>query len=104
LKRVRDYAQIQGDGTVTLEVAKYGLDQLGVDQMGLDPMDRKILSLIIDKHNGGPVGIETVAASLSEERETLEEVYEPFLLQEGLLTKTPRGRMVTEAAKAHLLG
>ena len=104
LKRVRDYAQIQGNGTITLEVSKYGLDQLGVDQMGLDPMDRKILSLIIDKHNGGPVGIETVAASLSEERETLEEVYEPFLLQEGLLTKTPRGRMVTESAKAHLLG
>jgi Holliday junction DNA helicase RuvB len=102
MKRIRDYAQVKGDGTITAEIAQYGLDQLGVDQLGLDPMDRRILSLIHDKHNGGPVGIETLSAALSEERDTLEEVYEPFLLQEGLLQKTQRGRVITELAKAHL--
>jgi len=102
LKRIRDYAQVKGRGVIDHEIAKFGLNQLGVDQLGLDPMDRRILNLILDKHAGGPVGIETLAASLSEERDTLEEVYEPFLIQEGLLTKTQRGRMVTESAKAHL--
>lgn len=102
LKRIRDYAQVKGRGVIDHEIAKFGLNQLGVDQLGLDPMDRRILNLILDKHAGGPVGIETLAASLSEERDTLEEVYEPFLIQEGLLTKTQRGRMVTESAKIHL--
>jgi Holliday junction DNA helicase RuvB len=104
LKRIRDYAEVKGNGVISAEIACYGLDQLGVDQLGLDQMDRRILSLIYDKHNGGPVGIETLAAALSEERDTLEEVYEPFLLQEGLLQKTPRGRMITEIAKMHLSG
>ena len=99
LKRVRDYAQVKGKGKVTLEIAQYALDQLGVDQFGLDLMDRKILQLISEKYNGGPVGIETLAAALSEERDTLEEVYEPFLIQEGLLQKTQRGRVLTEYAK-----
>lgn len=102
MKRIRDYAQVKGHGVISKDIAIYGLDQLGVDQLGLDLMDRKILSLIHDKHGGGPVGIETLSAALSEERETLEEVYEPFLLQEGLIQKTPRGRVITELAKAHL--
>lgn len=103
LKRVRDYAQVKGTGVISADLAKYALDQLGVDQLGLDPMDRRILQLINDKFNGGPVGIETISAALSEERDTIEEVYEPYLLQEGLLQKTQRGRMITESAKAHLL-
>lgn len=102
LKRVRDYAQVRGDGTITQELANYALDQLEVDHLGLDEMDRKILTLILDKFGGGPVGIETLSAALSEEKDTLEEVYEPFLIQEGLLNKTPRGRVVTESAKAHI--
>ncbi len=102
LKRVRDYAQVKGDGRITLQLASYALDQLEVDSLGLDDMDRKILILIIEKFAGGPVGIDTLAAALSEEKETLEEVYEPFLIQEGLLHKTPRGRVVTELARAHL--
>jgi Holliday junction DNA helicase RuvB len=102
LKRVRDYAQVRGDGKIGIELAQYALNQLEVDGMGLDEMDRKILSLINDKFAGGPVGIETIAAALSEERDTIEEVYEPFLLQEGLLQKTPRGRIITEIARAHL--
>jgi Holliday junction DNA helicase RuvB len=99
---VRDYAQVKGDGKVTQELAIFALNQLGVDQLGLDLMDRRILSLIHEKFQGGPVGIETLSASLSEESETLEEVYEPFLLQEGLLMKTQRGRVITETAKRHL--
>lgn len=102
LKRVRDYAQVKGDGTVTEELAHYALDQLEVDHLGLDDMDRKLLTLIYEKFAGGPVGIDTLSAALSEERDTLEEVYEPFLIQEGLLNKTPRGRTITELAKAHL--
>lgn len=102
LKRVRDYAQVKGDGTITGELARYALDQLEVDHLGLDDMDRKILTLIHDKFAGGPVGIETLSAALSEEKDTLEEVYEPFLIQEGLIQKTPRGRVVTQLAKAHL--
>jgi holliday junction DNA helicase RuvB len=103
LKRVRDYAQVKGKGSITADIAIYALNQLGVDQLGLDLMDRRILQLIEEKFNGGPVGIETISAALSEERGTLEEVYEPFLIQEGLLQKTQRGRMVTELAKQHLL-
>lgn len=102
LKRVRDYAQVKGDGTISGEMAQYALDQLGVDRMGLDPMDRRILQLIGDKFSGGPVGIETMAAALSEESGTLEEVYEPYLIQEGLLQKTQRGRILTESGKKHL--
>jgi holliday junction DNA helicase RuvB len=104
LKRVRDYAQVKGNGTITEELAHYALDQLEVDHLGLDDMDRKILTLIHEKFAGGPVGIETLSAALSEEKDTLEEVYEPFLIQEGLIQKTPRGRVITELAKAHLQG
>ena len=102
LRRVRDYAQVHGTGEITDELASFALDQLEVDRLGLDQMDRKILSLIHDKFGGGPVGIETVAAALSEESDTLEEVYEPFLIQEGLLQKTPRGRIITSLSIAHL--
>ena len=102
LKRVRDYAQVRGNGTIDSELADYALDQLEVDHLGLDDMDRRILTLIDEKFSGGPVGIETLSAALSEEKDTLEEVYEPFLIQEGLLQKTPRGRIVTELARKHL--
>lgn len=102
LKRVRDYAQVKGNGTIDQEIAIYALNQLGVDQFGLDLMDRRILKLIQDKYAGGPVGIETMAAALSEEAETLEEVYEPFLIQEGFLQKTQRGRILTDFAKRQL--
>lgn len=102
LRRVRDYAQVQGDGRISLEIAKYALKQLHVDQMGLDDMDRRILTLIVEKFGGGPVGIDTLSAALSEDRETLEEVYEPFMIKEGLIQKTPRGRMVSKAAYEHL--
>lgn len=102
LKRVRDYAEVKGTGLIDFKLASYALDQLGVDQMGLDEMDRKILSLIGDKFSGGPVGIDTLCAALSEEADTIEEVYEPYLLQEGLIQKTPRGRMITETARMHL--
>lgn len=102
LKRVRDYAQVKGNGVIDKPIAEYALNELEVDQLGLDEMDRKILSLINDKFGGGPVGIETLSAALSEEVGTLEEVYEPFLIQEGLLQKTPRGRQVTEFAKKHI--
>ena len=104
LKRVRDYAQVKGNGIVSKDIASYALDQLGVDQFGLDLMDRKILQLIQEKYGGGPVGIDTIAAALSEERDTLEEVYEPFLIQEGFIQKTPRGRIITEYAKQNLMG
>lgn len=102
LKRVRDYAEVKGDGAITQDLANYALDQLEVDHLGLDDMDRQILTLILEKFSGGPVGIETLSAALSEEKDTLEEVYEPFLIQEGLLQKTPRGRVVTELAKTHI--
>ncbi|MGE0634290.1 MAG: Holliday junction branch migration DNA helicase RuvB [Pseudobdellovibrionaceae bacterium] len=102
LKRVRDYAEVKGTGAITHELASYALNKLGVDQLGLDEMDRKILILIGEKFAGGPVGIETLSAALSEESDTLEEVYEPFLLQEGLIQKTPRGRVITEHARIHL--
>jgi Holliday junction DNA helicase RuvB len=99
LKRVRDFAQVQGNGMVTQELANSALNKLGVDRFGLDLMDRRILQLIHEKYAGGPVGVDTIAAALSEERETIEEVYEPFLLQEGFLQKTQRGRVITEFAK-----
>ena len=99
LKRVRDYAEVKGDGTVTIEIATYALDQLGVDKNGLDEMDRRILKIIAEKYDGGPVGIETLSSALGEEAETLEEVYEPFLIQEGFIQKTSRGRMLTNYSK-----
>jgi len=99
LKRVRDYADVKGDGKVTSDIAVYALDQLGVDKNGLDEMDRRILKIIAEKYEGGPVGIETLSSALGEESETLEEVYEPFLIQEGFLQKTPRGRVLTNYSK-----
>lgn len=99
LKRVRDYAEVKGNGTVDKEIALFALDQLGVDKNGLDEMDRRILRLIAEKYDGGPVGIDTLASALGEESETLEEVYEPFLIQEGYIQKTPRGRALTNYSK-----
>ena len=101
LRRVRDFAQVEGDGTITVEVARSALDRLDVDQCGLDAMDRKYLLCILDKFGGGPVGVETLCASLSEERDTIEEVYEPYLLQEGFIQRTPRGRVVTQRMLEH---
>jgi holliday junction DNA helicase RuvB len=102
LRRVRDFAQIKGSGKINIEIAQYGLKALNVDQHGLDEMDNKILSVIIDKFKGGPVGISTISTAVGEESGTIEEVYEPFLIQEGYLTRTPRGREATEAAYKHL--
>ena len=102
LRRVRDFAQIKGNGDVDIEIAKYGLKALNVDAHGLDEMDNKILTTIIDKFKGGPVGITTLATAVSESAETIEEVYEPFLIQEGFIMRTPRGREVTERAFKHL--
>jgi len=102
LRRVRDFAQIKGNGSIDIEIAKFALKALNVDKHGLDEMDNKILSTIIDKFKGGPVGITTLATAVSESSETLEEVYEPFLIQQGFIMRTPRGREVTEAAYKHL--
>jgi Holliday junction DNA helicase RuvB len=102
LKRVRDYAQLRTKGVITFDLAKYALDQLGVDERGLDSMDQKILELMEGRFQGGPVGIDTLAAALSEEAETIEEVYEPYLLQEGFIQKTPRGRTLTQMGKKHV--
>lgn len=103
LKRVRDYAEVKSNGVIDKKIAEYALNALGVDQFGLDDMDRRILKLIAEKYSGGPVGVETMAAALSEEKETLEEMYEPFLIQEGFIQKTPRGRMITEFARRNVL-
>ena len=102
LKRVRDFAQVMYDGVITEEVANYALDLLEVDKLGLDQGDRNILTVMIEKFGGGPVGLDTLAAALSEDAGTLEEVYEPYLLQNGLIQRTPRGRIVTELAYQHL--
>jgi Holliday junction DNA helicase RuvB len=102
LRRVRDFAQIKGDGNITIAIAKYALEALHVDAHGLDEMDNKILSTIIDKFKGGPVGINTLATAISENAETIEEVYEPFLIQQGFIMRTPRGREVTDLAYKHL--
>jgi len=102
LRRVRDFAQIKGDGTITLDITNLGLEALNVDQNGLDELDNKILSIVIDKFQGGPVGLNTIATAIGESAGTLEEVYEPFLIQEGFLMRTPRGRKVTEKAYKHL--
>ncbi len=102
LRRIRDFAQIKGDGKINLEIAHFGLDALNVDTYGLDEMDNKILSTIIAKFSGGPVGLTTIATAVGEQAGTIEEVYEPFLIQEGFLHRTPRGRMATEQAYKHL--
>ncbi|MDP3771144.1 MAG: Holliday junction branch migration DNA helicase RuvB [bacterium] len=102
LKRVRDYVQVKGDGTIRADISREALDQLGVDRFGLDVVDRRILSSIIEKFNGGPVGLNTIAAATSEDAGTIEEVYEPFLIQLGFLDRTPRGRVVTPRAYEHL--
>lgn len=102
LRRVRDFAQIKGNGSIDIAIAKFSLEALNVDAYGLDEMDNKILSTIIDKFKGGPVGISTIATAVSESTETVEEVYEPFLIQQGFIMRTPRGREVTELAYKHL--
>ncbi|QXP80167.1 MULTISPECIES: Holliday junction branch migration DNA helicase RuvB [Winogradskyella] len=102
LRRVRDFAQIKGNGKIDIAIAKFALKALNVDAYGLDEMDNKILLTIIDKFKGGPVGISTIATAVSESTETIEEVYEPFLIQQGFIMRTPRGREVTEQAYKHL--
>jgi Holliday junction DNA helicase RuvB len=102
LRRVRDFAQVTGDGTITREIADHALLRMEVDREGLDVMDRKILRVLLEKFGGGPVGVETISASVSEERDTIEDVYEPFLIQRGFLKRTPRGRVATPAAWKHL--
>jgi Holliday junction DNA helicase RuvB len=102
LRRTRDFAQIKGDGNIDTEIAKYALNALNVDEHGLDEMDNKILLTIIDKFKGGPVGVKTIATAVGEDEGTIEEVYEPFLIQEGYIMRTARGRECTEAAYKHL--
>ncbi len=102
LRRVRDFAQVKGNGNIDLDIAEYALEALNIDKHGLDEVDNKILNTIIDKFQGGPVGLTTIATALSEDPGTLEEVYEPFLIKEGFLKRTPRGREVTELAYRHL--
>ncbi len=102
LKRVRDYAQVRADGVITRPVAKAALDALEIDELGLDQTDRNLLLAIIQKFGGGPVGLETLAASTSEDPETIEDVYEPYLLQLGFIARTPRGRIATRLAYQHL--
>ncbi len=101
LRRVRDYAEVLGDGRITGEITKRGLDKMEVDRFGLDEIDRKLLLSIIEKFDGGPVGVGTIAASISEDRESIEEMIEPYLIQIGFLNRTPRGRIVTAAAYKH---
>jgi Holliday junction DNA helicase RuvB len=102
LKRIRDFAQVIGTGKIDLDIAQRSLHALDVDERGLDDMDRRLLLTIMEKFSGGPVGVETLAASLREDRETIEDVYEPYLMQEGFLERTPRGRLVTRHAYGHL--
>ncbi len=102
LRRVRDFAQVKGNGVIDLDIARFALDALNIDSRGLDLMDRRILSTIITKFNGGPVGLSTLATAVSEDSGAIEEVYEPFLIMEGLLKRTPRGRVVTPEAYEHL--
>jgi Holliday junction DNA helicase RuvB len=102
LRRIRDFAQVKGSGEIDIEITRYGLNALHIDQHGLDEMDNRILSAIIDKFNGGPVGLSTISTAVGEESGTIEEVYEPFLIKEGYLKRTPRGREATEHAYRHL--
>jgi len=101
LRRVRDYADVKGDGHITLDIADKALNMLNVDDRGFDHMDRKLLLAMIEKFSGGPVGVDSLAAAISEERDTIEDVLEPFLIQQGYITRTPRGRMVTQLAYEH---
>jgi Holliday junction DNA helicase RuvB len=101
MKRVRDFADVRAQGKITAQVADEALNMLAVDPQGLDEMDRRIILTIIDKFQGGPLGIETLATAVCEEKNTLEDVYEPFLIQKGFLVRTPRGRMVTQRAYDH---
>jgi Holliday junction DNA helicase RuvB len=101
LRRVRDYAQVRADGVITEDVARAALAMLDVDQFGLDDMDARILRAIIEKFDGGPVGVATISAAIGEDASTLEEVYEPFLVQQGFLQRTPRGRVATPQAYRH---
>jgi Holliday junction DNA helicase RuvB len=102
LRRIRDFAQVKGSGKIDLDITRYGLNALNIDQHGLDEMDNRILSAVINKFNGGPVGLTTIATAVGEESGTIEEVYEPFLIKEGFLKRTPRGREATEHAYKHL--
>ena len=102
LRRVRDFAQVMADGVITDDVADRALKALEIDQLGLDPVDRRMLRAIIENYGGGPVGLETLAATIGEESVTLEDVYEPYLMQLGFLTRTPRGRCATKKAYEHL--
>ncbi|HMV24397.1 MAG TPA: Holliday junction branch migration DNA helicase RuvB, partial [Saprospiraceae bacterium] len=101
LRRVRDFAEVKGDGTINVDIAKYALSALNVDEHGLDEMDNRILATIIEKFKGGPVGLTTIATAVGEEAGTIEEVYEPFLIMEGYIQRTPRGREATEKAYKH---
>ena len=102
LRRIRDFAQVMGDGTITREIVDTALTRLEVDELGLENTDRRMLAAIIDHYNGGPVGLETLAAMLGEEAVTIEDVYEPYLMQLGFLARTPRGRVATDLAYKHL--
>ena len=102
LKRVRDFAEVRGNGSVTREITDQALDILEVDKLGLDNGDRRILYTIIEKFNGGPVGLDTLSAALSEDAGTLEDVYEPYLIQNGFIARTPKGRIATDRAYSHL--
>jgi Holliday junction DNA helicase RuvB len=102
LKRVRDFSQVKGTGRIEPEITQQALSALGVDPMGLESLDREILQTIIERFKGGPVGIDTIAASIGEERVTIEDVYEPYLIQKGFLHRTPKGRVVSEKAYRHL--
>jgi Holliday junction DNA helicase RuvB len=102
LRRVRDFAQVKGSGKIDIAIAKYALEALNIDKYGLDEVDNKILLTLIDKFKGGPVGLSTIATALGEDPGTIEEVYEPFLIKEGFLKRTPRGREVTDLAYEHL--
>jgi Holliday junction DNA helicase RuvB len=101
LRRVRDFAQVEAEGVITREVAMHALDMLDIDHEGLDRMDRQIMLTIIEKFNGGPIGLDTLAAAVCEEKDTLEDVYEPFLIQQGYIKRTPRGRVATKTAYSH---
>ena len=102
LRRVRDFAQVKGSGSIDKAIACYALEALNIDRYGLDQIDNKLLTTMIDKFKGGPVGLTTIATALGEDPGTLEEVYEPFLIKEGFIKRTPRGREVTDLAYAHL--
>jgi len=102
LRRVRDFAQVKGTGAIDLEITRYSLEALNIDKHGLDEMDNRILKTIIEKFRGGPVGLNNVATAVGEESGTIEEVYEPFLIKEGYIKRTPRGREATEIAYVHL--